>query len=161
MVCEIEKIPSAEKIQIHPIEWNRLDLHQILEIENESFNSYDAYSKEDFDRWCHYNPDLCAVAEIEGRYAGYVLMRIFEGHGDLASLAVSPTFRQLGVGQALFEYVVHQINEYGIHQITLEVRKSNAAGCAFWEKMGFTPCGSLPGFYGDGEDAVQMEKKIG
>jgi ribosomal protein S18 acetylase RimI-like enzyme len=58
----------------------------------------------------------------------------------------------------LFEAVEQRIKAYGVSEITLEVRQTNPAGLAFWQKQGFVPFGTLPGFYEDGEDAVRMRK---
>lgn len=150
----------AEKIQVRQLNWDEADLNQIIKIENACFNSYDAYTREDFERWYHYNPDLCLVAEIEGRIAGYIMTRVLPEKGDLASLAISPAFRKLGVGTALFNCTARRVKEYGMDHIDLEVRKTNAAGFSFWKRMGFVPFGTLTAFYGDGEDAIQMRKKI-
>ena len=77
-------------IHVRQLVWEKTDIDPILEIERSSFNNYDAYSQADFERWCHYNPDLCIVAEVDGHIAGYVILRILPGIGDLASLAISP-----------------------------------------------------------------------
>jgi len=63
-------------ILIRTLCWQKSDLDQIEEIEQASFNSFDAYQLEDFDRWYHYAPDLFLVAEIDGRIAAYVTTRI-------------------------------------------------------------------------------------
>lgn len=151
---------DREEIYIQPLTWNENDLQQILEIENKSFNQFDAYNVEDFKRWSHYNPDLFLVAKIEDRIAGYVITRILPAQGDLASLAIHPDYKRRGVATALLDYTVKRVKEYGKNQITLEVRKTNNVALAFWHKMGFVPFGTQPGFYGDGEEAILMRKWI-
>ena len=149
-------IPEA--IQIRQLDWEEADIDQILEIERSSFNHYDAYSLTDFERWYHYNPDLCIVAEVNGCIAGYVIARILPGIGDLASLAINPTYRRHRIGMALLVATERRIKEYEVNEINLEVRKTNMTGIAFWQNMGFVPFGTLPGFYEDGEDAIRMKK---
>jgi ribosomal-protein-alanine N-acetyltransferase len=145
-------------IHIRPLAWEEADIEQILEIERSSFNHYDAYSVADFERWFHYNPDLCIVAEVNGRIAGYVILRILPGIGDLASLAINPAYRRRGIGTALLNAIERRVKEYGVNEINLEIRKTNLTGLAFWQNMGFVPFGTLPGFYEDGEDAIRMRK---
>jgi ribosomal-protein-alanine N-acetyltransferase len=148
----------AAVIHVRQLAWEEADIAQLLEIERSSFNRYDAFSLADFERWYHYNPDLCIVAEVDGHIAGYAISRILPGIGDLASLAINPAYRRRGVGRALLIAIEHDIREYGVFEINLEVRETNLAGLAFWQNMGFVPFGTLPGFYEDGEDAVRMRK---
>ena len=145
-------------MHVRQLAWEEADIDQILEIERSSFNHYDAYSLADFERWYHYNPDLCIVAEVNGRIAGYVISRILPGIGDLASLAINPAYRRRGIGTALLDAIERRVKEYGVNEINLEVRKTNLTGLAFWQNMGFVPFGTLPGFYEDGEDAIRMRK---
>ena len=145
-------------IHIRQLAWEQADIDQILEIERSSFNKYDAYTLEDFDRWCHFNPDLCIVAEVDGRIAGYLVSRLLPGIGDLASLAIDSAYRRRGVGAALLAAIEQRFKGYGVNEINLEVRKTNLIGLVFWQNMGFVPFGTLPAFYEDGEDAVRMRK---
>ena len=149
-----------EKILIRLMEWIEADLSQILQIETSSFNSYDAYGREDFQRWFSRNPDLCLLAEIGGRIVGYGIGHILADRAELVSMAIHSDFRGHGVGSALLEETIRRVKTYGIHQIELEVRKTNFDGFQFWEKRGFSPVSELPGFYEDGEDAIQMRKNI-
>ena len=145
-------------VHIRQLAWQEADIDQILEIERTSFNHYDAYSLADFERWYHYNPDLCIVAEVNGRIAGYVITRILDGIADLASLAINLAYRRSGIGTALLDAIERRVKAYGVNEINLEVRKTNLSGLAFWQNMGFLSFGTLPGFYEDGEDAVRMRK---
>ncbi len=137
-----------------------VDLHRVVEIENLSFNKDDAYSCEDFRRWLRYDPDLCLAAEIDGRIVGDMICREHHGIVDLASCAIHPDFRRLGIGSALLEEIEARTKRRGLHRIELEVRKSNVSGFRFWQNMGFEEFGVLPGFYPDGEDALRMARRI-
>jgi len=151
---------TAQKIIIRQLEWNDQELEQILEIDALCFNEYDAYTLEDYQRWFNFNPDLCLVAVIGGRIAGDVISRTVEGRAELASMATHPSYRRRGVAESLLAETVCRIKALGIHQIDIEVRKTNFIGLSFWKKMGFEVIGEHPGFYGDGEDAWQMRKNI-
>jgi [ribosomal protein S18]-alanine N-acetyltransferase len=148
----------AEKITIRQLEWSDKELEQILEIDALCFNSYDAYTVEDYRRWYGYNPDLCLVAIIDGRVAGDMLTKIVAEKAELGSMATHPDYRRLGVGVALLDETVRRVMSYGISIIDLEVRKTNFGGFNFWKKMGFRETGETPEFYGDGETAINMRK---
>jgi ribosomal protein S18 acetylase RimI-like enzyme len=64
-------MPDWDEITIRPLRWDETDLRQLLAIEQAAFNRFDAYDRQDFERWYHYNPDLCLAAEIDGHMAGY------------------------------------------------------------------------------------------
>src|SRR5271157_2846013 len=145
-------------IHVRQLAWEEADIDQILEIEQSSFNHFDAYSLADFERWYHCNPDLCIVAEVNGCIAGYVITRILHRIGDLASLVINPAYRRRGIGTVLLDTIERRLEEYGVNKINLEVRKTNLTELAFWLNMGFVPFGTLPGFYEDGEDAIRMRK---
>ncbi len=44
--------------------------------------------------------------------------------------------------------------------LKLEVRQSNLAAIHLYSKRGFTKTGVAEGYYGDGEDAIIMEKGL-
>lgn len=158
---EINKPPlKIAEIKVRQLEWNAIDLKQILEIETLSFNGHDAYTLEDFKRWFERNPDLCLAAESEGRIAGDVISGIRDNKAELSTLAIHPDYRRRGVGTALLEETAQRIRAYGIDAIDLEVRKTNRVGVRFWTKMGFSPIGEQLGFYEDGETALQMRKYL-
>ena len=146
--------------RIRGLRWCNEDMQQLLEIERLSFNEFDAYTLQDFKRWFTYNPDLCLVGEVQGKIAGYVMTRIIPVHADLASMAVHPAYKRKGIASALLKETEARVLAYGVSAITLEVRRTNAAGMAFWGSMGFTPFGIQPGFYEDGEEAILMRKEI-
>ena len=152
-------VPEGQ-ITIKQLTLSESDLNQIIEIEKLSFNTFDAYKKDDFQRWLGYNPDLCLVAEIDSRIVGDMISRILNDKAELASLAIHPTFRRCKVGSALLEETIRRVKAYRIDHIDLEVRKTNLDGFRFWKKMGFILMGEQPGFYEDGETALQMRKNI-
>jgi ribosomal protein S18 acetylase RimI-like enzyme len=45
-------------------------------------------------------------------------------------------------------------------RVRLEVRVDNRAAIALYERHGFSVTGTLPGYYGLGEDGVRMERPL-
>ena len=136
------------------------DLDALEVIEGQTFNTYDAYTRADFVRWLGYDPQLCFAAELGGRMAAYLIARVWQGAGDLASLAVDPACRRSGAGRALLAALEYELLACQVTVVTLEVRPSNLSGRAFWRRQGFYPFGIFDHFYADGEDAIRMRKDL-
>jgi len=63
------------------------------------------------------------------------------------NIAVVPEFRRQGVGAALLTYVMAEGGRIGAKRATLEVRRSNDAARALYERFGFTIAGVRPAYY--------------
>ncbi len=75
----------------------------------------------------------------------------------LASIAVSKEFRRQAVGEHLLIGVLDLAIEHSASLVTLEVRATNTAAQALYEKYGFAVVGLRPADYSDNkEDAVLM-----
>jgi [ribosomal protein S18]-alanine N-acetyltransferase len=127
----------------------------LQELEHECFTdpSWDA---EEFLRY------PCTVAEVEGRIAGFVVIRRMvpgvQGHPEeceILNIAVSPANRGLGIATALLRYELRPGATY-----YLEVRESNTAARKLYEKLGFTQIGSRKNYYDNpSETAIVMCRK--
>jgi ribosomal-protein-alanine N-acetyltransferase len=87
------------------------------------------------------------AAYIDGEFAGYAGMLCVLDERDICNVATSPRFRGMGVGKALVSALIESAKESGSSVIMLEVRKSNAAAIALYEKAGFTLVGQRKNFY--------------
>lgn len=88
------------------------------------------------------------VAEAaNGVAVGYAGMQVAADEGFFANVAVSPTHRRQGVAAALMEAFIAYGKARALYRLTLEVRVSNAAAIALYEKHGFVRDGIRPGFY--------------
>ena len=149
-----------QEITIKPFSLTDSELAQLVKIESASFTT-DAYQVEDFRQVYRKCSELSVVAEIAGQIAGYVMTCRLPDRGNIFSLAVAPAYRRRHVGEALFSYTVNRLNEWGIEEVELEVRKANKAGTSFWKRLGFSAVCTLPDFYDDGAEALLMRKSIG
>jgi ribosomal protein S18 acetylase RimI-like enzyme len=81
--------------------------------------------------------DLFFVAVVEGVVVGTV-MGGYDGHrGWIYSVAVQPRHQRAGIGAALLRRVEQALRERGCLKINLQVRASNAAVIAFYQKLGY------------------------
>ncbi len=97
-------------------------------------------------------PDL-REAPILG-YGG-LWMLVDEGH--VSTLAVRPGWRGRGLGELLLWHLLQKAVELGAQEATLEVRVSNEAAIALYQKYRFHVVGRRPRYYTDNqEDAYIM-----
>lgn len=87
------------------------------------------------------------VLECDGTVAAYMGMHIVLDECYIANVAVSKDFRKRGFGQKLVENAITVCADKGCSFITLEVRVSNLAAIALYEKCGFIPMGERKNFY--------------
>ena len=88
---------------------------------------------------------LCAL--VGGEYAGHASMRCVLDEGQICNVAVSPSFRRMGVGSMLLDVLKREALLRGLTVLMLEVRVSNTAAQALYEKNGFLRVGMRRSFY--------------
>jgi ribosomal-protein-alanine N-acetyltransferase len=73
----------------------------------------------------------------------------------ITTLAISPTWRRLGLGEWLLITLLEEGQKLGASITTLEVRPSNHAAQSLYQKYRFQAVGRRPRYYSDnGEDAL-------
>ena len=107
------------------------------------------------------NPlSLWLVAEDTGTVAGYVGSQTVMGEADMMNVAVHPDYRRQGIAEALIRSLIAQLAEKGAYCLTLEVRTSNEAAIALYQKLGFVQVGRRPNYYRNPrEDALILRKE--
>lgn len=99
-------------------------------------------------------------SEEEGNVLGYAGLHAVLDEGYIDNIAVVPDARRHGVADALLD-VFCRFGEVNLAFLTLEVRKSNTAAIALYEKHGFRWAGLRPGYYQHPrEDAVIMTQEF-
>lgn len=96
------------------------------------------------------------AARVDGRLAGYAGLMIVDGEAHVTTLAVDLPWQRRGVGSLLALRLIELAICKRVHWLTLEVRESNEAARALYEKFGFKKIGVRPRYYADGEDALIM-----
>lgn len=100
------------------------------------------------------NGDALAVLPPILAYGGYWLMA---NEAHIATIATHPQWRRRKLGEWLLLGMIAQARPSGAYAATLEVRLSNLAAQALYDKLGFVEVGVRKRYYRDnGEDARLM-----
>src|SRR5262245_22121244 len=83
------------------------------------------------------NPNLCFVALDGEQIIGVSLCGHDGRRGILRHLAVSPQYRNCGVGRSLVQSCLAALRAEGIRACNIFVMDDNPAGLRFWEHLGF------------------------
>lgn len=86
--------------------------------------------------------DICFLAEVDGKVAGAVWVRVMEDYGHLEegvpSFAISlyKDYRNRGIGTELMKRMLRELAERGYEKASLAVQKANYA-VRMYQKVGF------------------------
>jgi ribosomal-protein-alanine N-acetyltransferase len=129
------------------------DLPSILAIERTSASA--AHWSEEQYRARIGAGDSVMVAGCNGRMCGFACVRVVAGEWEIENVVVGPEMRRKGIGAALVSALVERWEAAGGLAVLLEVRESNQAARALYEKCGFRECGRRSQYYRDPvEDAI-------
>lgn len=88
---------------------------------------------------------------------GAIVVWLVVDEAHIATLAVHPDYRQMGIGKRLLISTMKAALQEGMHTATLEVRAGNQAAQALYQQFGFKVVGKRVGYYQDNhEDALIM-----
>ncbi len=138
---------------------NLADLDRVVDIEKASMPS--PWSKELFEEELKRTQANYFVIEEDGILAGYIGYWEAPEEAHIITLAISPSFRNRGLGKRMMDHFLAYAAQKGARLATLEVRDSNGAGRRLYEKCGFRMVAIRKKYYSDNqEDAVVMIKEI-
>lgn len=135
------------------------DAAAVAELEHQTY--VDAWSEKSVMETIGNPNTLCLAAEKSGKIIGYLLVYVAADEAEIARITTWKEARRQGVASLLFDALEKECKEQKLAKILLDVRESNTAARAFYEKYQFVVDGVRPGFYDTPkEDAVLMSKKV-
>lgn len=90
---------------------------------------------------------LFLTAKENGEPLGYIGSHLVVGECYVTNIAVFERHRRRGVAKALINRLCFLLKEENTRFLTLEVRRSNKAAVALYEKMGFVLSGEIKDMY--------------
>lgn len=102
----------------------------------------------------------CWVLVVDGAVMGYAVyvLSLYQCH--LLNLRLDETIQGQGYGSELLQFCLDETLREGVGWMVLEVRPTNVAGLALYQKFGFSQIGVKDKYYDDGggvfEDALVL-----
>lgn len=101
------------------------------------------------------------VAEADGAVVGYVGMHHIIDEGYITNVAVTQSYRRMGVAALLIRTLMDYAREHDMAMLTLEVRPSNGPACGLYKSFGFAQAGERKAYYQHpAEDALILTVKL-
>ena len=135
------------------------DAQRIAELEAVCFSR--PWSEKELVSSASYPYAVYLIALCDEQIAGYAGAYIAAEVAEINNIAVFPDHRRQGVGSALIDALEDECRSRGVKKLSLDVRASNEAALALYNKKGFCRVGSRRGYYAaPKEDAVLLDKDI-
>lgn len=100
----------------------------------------------------------------EDALVGYAILSSAAGEAHLLNLAVEPGRQRCGYGARLLCRILDMARWHHAQVLLLEVRPSNTAALALYQRFGFAQIGRRPGYYplpgGGREDALVLSRSL-
>jgi ribosomal protein S18 acetylase RimI-like enzyme len=139
----------------------RDDLKEIIDIERASFE-HEAYSKDLLALFLRDKAFITLVATDGVKLLAYATTLGEDGGSGMriVSIAVLPERRGQGAALTLMKNAEAIAIEKGAERMSLEVGVTNVPAINLYLKLGFSIKGTIPDYYGEGKDALYMEKHL-
>ena len=106
----------------------------------------------------------CQCCEADGQLIAYGIMSMGASEAHVLNICVHPDWQNQGVGHDLLQQLLDIARDNAVDNVFLEVRPSNHAAMALYEKLGFNIIGTRKDYYpaegGHREDAVILARAI-
>lgn len=137
------------------------DLPELVALESESFS--DPWTEPQLRAAIEDDSTIALAAEsVDGSFAASLLVRGTADQGEVLSISVGKPHRRSGLGTALLEAGMVELQQIGVSAVWLEVRASNDAARLLYEAAGFEVSGMRPGYYRRPlENALIMTRSLG
>jgi [ribosomal protein S18]-alanine N-acetyltransferase len=96
------------------------------------------------------------AAKVANTLVGYGGMMMVAGDAHVTNIAVDPAWQRLQIGTRVLVTLMRAARAEGARRATLEVRVSNRAAQAMYQRFGFAPVGIRTRYYENTEDAIIM-----
>ncbi len=101
--------------------------------------------------------------EVGEQMAAFAITQVVLDEATLFNLAVDPAFQRQGLGRALLQHLIGELDARGVLTLWLEVRASNRPAIALYEQLDFNEVSVRRNYYPTAEgkeDAIIMALTI-
>lgn len=101
---------------------------------------------------------IALVLEDAGKVEGFLVAQTVGGEWEIENVAILPDARRRGHGTRLVGELLDRARAQGATAVFLEVRESNRAARALYEKWAFVESGRRPRYYREPEEDAILYK---
>ena len=134
------------------------DIGQVAELERRAFSQ--PWSEEGIRHYLTSGLTLFVVAKNGPQVAGYAAVMCILDEGNLVSIVVEESCRQMGIAGELLDILYEELKKEQVTSLHLEVRKSNEPAIRLYERDGFELVGERKGFYDRPKEDALLYRKL-
>ena len=146
------------------------DFDALVAMDQACFSKTIAYGRREMKAYLQARGSHCIVAEISPvqsqehgvaeTIAGFILTERDAEFAHIITLDVLETFRRHSVGSLLLQAAEQEAASRGASAMYLETATTNKAAIALWMKHGYVENGTIANYYGRGQHAFEMQKRL-
>ena len=110
------------------------------------------WSIEQYEALFHASSRVALVIQAESQVQGFVIARVVGMEWEIENIAIAGAARRRGLGTRLLGELLDLARAKGADAVFLEVRASNRAAQALYEKWSFTASGQRKRYYQNPEE---------
>ena len=156
-------------------EFRRHDFNTLWRIDQECFATGVAYSRQELSDYIQRRGSFTLVAEATpgatAQYStedpaptGIIGFLVAEagrrGTGHIITIDVLPIARRSGIGSQMLSTAEEKLRASTCFAVQLETAVDNAGALAFYQRHGYQNVGTIPQYYGNGQDAFSLAKQL-
>lgn len=100
------------------------------------------------------------VSDRNDRSAGFCMLSIGDGIGEVVAVAVDPLWQGRGIGREMMEAIIEDARSMGIRLLVLKTATGNLPAQKLFRRIGFEESGRVAGYYEGGQTAMEMRKRL-
>lgn len=159
--ADLERLVEIASHSATAAQWNQAEYHKLFAAENLAAENVTAESVAAENKETLQNR-ATLVIEQDGSVVGFIVGRQVGDEWEIENIAVTGSARRFGLGSRLLGEFLRLVRDRGGRAVFLEVRESNRAARALYEKWAFVEAGRRKMYYQDPpEDALVLRFDAG
>lgn len=145
------------------------DFDSLVAMDQSCFPKSIAYGRQEMRTYLQAARSHCIVAEISPTHshsarekviAGFILTERDAEFAHIITLDVLENYRRHSIGSLLLQAAEQEGASRGARTMYLETATTNKAAIALWKKHGYRENGTIANYYGLGQHAFEMQKRL-
>ena len=146
------------------------DFDVLLAMDQACFPKTIAYGRREMKSYLQSEGSHCIVAEVTDpetsgpgtskTIAGFILTERGGEFSHIITLDVLEAYRRQSIGSLLLTAAEQEAASRGATRMYLETATTNKAAIALWKKHGYRETGTIENYYGRGQNAFEMQKRL-